>query len=83
PYSIKYPDGSIERMTYTLDGNLEEKIEKNGMQTVYTYDYKDRVLTSESFSPGGEPLGTHSYEYSAFHLLKEIDAKGHVTTYEY
>ncbi|WP_439709378.1 hypothetical protein, partial [Parachlamydia acanthamoebae] len=38
PYSIKYPDGSIERMTYTLDGNLEEKIEKNGMRTVYTYD---------------------------------------------
>ncbi|WP_079978283.1 RHS repeat-associated core domain-containing protein [Parachlamydia acanthamoebae] len=83
PYYINYPDGSIERMTYILDGNLKEKTEKNGMRTVYTYDYKDRALTSESFSPEGECLGKHSYEYSAFHLLKETDAKGHVTTYEY
>ncbi|MGE4572970.1 MULTISPECIES: RHS repeat-associated core domain-containing protein [Parachlamydia] len=83
PYYINYSDGSIETMTYILDGNLKEKTEKNGMRTVYTYDYKDRVLTSESFSPEGECLGKHSYEYSAFHLLKETDAKGHVTTYEY
>ncbi|MCA6598699.1 MAG: RHS repeat protein, partial [Pseudanabaena sp. M57BS1SP1A06MG] len=83
PYLVNYPDGSTERMIYNLDGTLKEKTERNGMRTCYTYDYKDRILSSESFSAAGEPLGSHHYEYSAFHLLKETDAEGCTTSYTY
>lgn len=83
PYQIQYPDGSIEKMTYFANGNLQKKILKNGMQISYTYDDEGRVITRDLFSPQGEPLGSHSYAYSATYLIKEVDAKGHITSYQY
>lgn len=83
PFEINYPDGSSERMTYNLDGTLQETIDKNGMTTRYSHDYQKRPIQIEYIASTGESLGIHTKEYSAFHLIREIDAEGHVTSYEY
>ncbi|WP_249274151.1 RHS repeat-associated core domain-containing protein [Parachlamydia sp. AcF125] len=83
PFSIIYADGSSEIMTYHLDGTLQEKIDKNGMITRYSYDYQKRPVRIEYLASSGESLGYHAKEYSAFHLMREMDAEGHVTAYQY
>lgn len=83
PTKIDYPDGSQELFCYNMDGTLREKVEKNGLLSKITYDYKQRPIEKQVYSAAGEYLyGTYS-EYNAFNLIKEIDAAGGVTEYFY
>lgn len=83
PYLISYPDGSQEKMVYNLDGTLKEKTEKNGTTTKFSYDYKNRPTTTEIYSRNGRLLSSKQVEYNAFNPIKEIDAEGHITTFQY
>jgi len=83
PFQITYPDGSQEKMVYNLDGTLLQKTEKNGMVTQYTYDYQQRPVSTQSSSPCGEVLSSTSIEYNAFNPIKEIDASGNTTIFQY
>jgi len=82
-YLITYPDGSQEKMVYNLNGTLKEKTEKNETTTKYTYDYKNRPTSTEIYSRDGRLLSSHQIEYNAFNPIKEIDAEGHITTFQY
>jgi RHS repeat-associated protein len=83
PFLIIYPDGSQEKMIYNLDGTLQQKIERNGMLTQYTYDYQQRPVFTQSSSITGEPLSSTHITYNAFNPIQEIDANGNVTTFHY
>jgi RHS repeat-associated protein len=83
PYVIDYPDGSSERFEYNKNGTLKKAVEKNGSYTLFTYDYQSRPIRKDNYSSSGALLNTYSYEYNAFHLLKEIDPMGLETRYSY
>ncbi len=83
PTSIRYADQSIEMFYYTLDGHLKRHYAKNGLLTVYTYDYLARPVKTESYAANGELLAIHRVTYNAFHQLTEVDAEGMVTNYSY
>lgn len=83
PYFIRYPDGSVEQFEYDEKGNLVHERGKNGSTTHYTLDARGRVVKKEIFSASGELLVVTSANYSAFHLLSEIDPEGSETFYTY
>ncbi|MBA2726856.1 MAG: RHS repeat protein [Parachlamydiaceae bacterium] len=83
PYKIEYPDGSVERKAYTLDGLLEREIAKNGLQTGYTYDAFGRNIQTDTFDPNGTLLKSTSSSYNSLQLLSETDEAGQITSYEY
>ena len=47
PYHTTFPDGSIETKKYTLDGLLQKKTDKNGLETHFFYDTLRRVIRTE------------------------------------
>lgn len=75
---ITYPDGTEEKMVYSLDGLLVEKIDRNGTKTEYRHDPLGRV-TEEIVH--GESVKQTINEYNAFHLLRSIDPEGNITSY--
>lgn len=81
--SCEYPDGSIEKNEYSLEGLLIRSIAKNGTITTYQYDYQNRLQIKSLLSPFGEILKTYSYKYNTFHLLSETDPEGIETKYQY
>lgn len=81
PYFIKYPDGTEERFEYTLKGELEKAIHRNGSYSLYEYDYLSRPTKKETYSPQGELISSGTRKYGAFHLEEETDAEGMKTTY--
>lgn len=83
PFYIEYPDGTVEKMAYDLDGTLRESVDKYGNKTVISSDYLARPLSKEVYSPSGDLLKRSTCEYNAFHLLKETDEIGAETRYEY
>lgn len=83
PYLIRFPDCTIEKNEYSLDGLLVKNINAHGLVTQYEYDYQGRVLKQEAFSENGELLSKHTYVYNTFHLLSEVDANGNQTNYFY
>jgi RHS repeat-associated protein len=83
PCLIQYPDESIERKEYTLDGLLEKEIAKNGLVTSYTHDAFGRVVCRENLDPEGNLLSFTTSTYSTFELLSETDEAGLTTTYQY
>src|SRR3984885_10937050 len=83
PYDVCYPDGSMEKSRYHLDGTLETVVDVNGTATSFSYDYNSRKTREEKFSPEGTLLSTQTWIYNAFHLLAEIDTMGHKKSYFY
>ena len=83
PYWKEYPDGSIEKWEYNIKGELKKLIAKDGSYTVYDYDFLSRPTKIETFNAAGELLKTSFKEYSAFHLLREIEPNGRIISYSY
>lgn len=83
PTSILYPDGTLEQFEYNLNGTLKKSTAKNGSVIRYEYDYQDRIIKQETYSPQGELLLSSRKTYNAFHLLAEVDHTGLMTTYTY
>lgn len=83
PCLINYPDGSMERFEYAIDGLLEKFYAKNGSITIYKRDFLGRPILTETYSPSGELLSSRSAAYSTFHLLSETDESGLVTNFQY
>lgn len=83
PYLIEYPDNTAEKMVYNEDGTLKESYDKYGNKTLIVRDYLGRHLSKEVYSPSGDLLKHSTFEYNAFHLIKETDALGCKTYYEY
>jgi RHS repeat-associated protein len=83
PIFIENQDGTKQKNTYNLDGTLKESIDTNGLITRFTYDFQERVIEKEIFSPEGTFLESSSYTYDAFHLLSEKETDGMTTLYKY
>ncbi len=83
PLAIRYPDGSAEYISYTLDGKVEDVVEKTGNVTHHEYDFLGRLIMKKTFSPSMHPLLETTATYDAFHLRSEIDAGGVETQYTY
>ena len=84
PLSISYPDGSSEKFFYTLNGELEESIGRDGTRVKYTYDPLGREICTDWLDASGKIIiKTSSKTYNAFHLLSELDPTGTTTTYQY
>lgn len=73
PTHILYPDGTYESFTYTSNGTLKSKRERNGIRTHYSLDYENRVTTERRYSVSGTSVSITHYIYDAFHLIKKID----------
>lgn len=83
PTCIDYPDGSQERFYYTLSGELEHSIGRDGSQIHYTYDPQNREIKKVWLDASGNILKLMEKTYNAFHLLSETDSMGVVTVYTY
>ncbi|MEM1282281.1 MAG: RHS repeat-associated core domain-containing protein [Chlamydiota bacterium] len=83
PVEIIHPDGTKESNLYNIDGTLKQKVERDGKTTIYTYDHLDRELTADVYDSQGAHLYQTTKEYNAFHLIKETDPEGAITSYDY
>ncbi len=83
PIFTLYPDGSVEKQTYTLWGDLAESTAKDGSKIRISYDPQGRETKKEWLNSSGKIIKTTSKTYNAFHLIGEQDAKGKVTHYTY
>lgn len=84
PTRIDYPDGSYEIFYYTLSGQIEHSIERDGTQIKYKYDPQDREIQKIWLDPSGNIcLKSTEKTYNAFHLLSETDGRGTATIYTY
>lgn len=83
PFHIVYADGSEEFSEYTLDGLLAKTIAKNKSYTIFTYDYQGRLIHQANHDSNGTLISQTSAVYNAFHILKEVDAGGVETHYQY
>ncbi len=83
PLQIVHPDGTEERFSYSKEGHLLEYIDQEGSKTAYIRDILGRVLKKTFFTKAGEELGSKSFVYNSFHLLKETDLEGHAASYHY
>lgn len=81
--SATLPDGSSEHNKYSLNGYLIESQATNGTKTKYTNDIFGRAVKIEKFSSDGTFLTSTTATYTSFHLIKETDGNGNITTYEY
>ncbi|MBS0622790.1 MAG: RHS repeat protein [Verrucomicrobia bacterium] len=79
----KYPDGTVEKRYFTLEGQLEEEIHKDGSVTHYTRDYKGRVLSQERHAPSGQILSQESFTYDGDLFLTHTDPLGFTTDHAY
>ncbi|WP_195155534.1 DUF6531 domain-containing protein, partial [Candidatus Protochlamydia phocaeensis] len=82
PVSILHADGTLEELIYALDGSLAASIAPNKTKTTYQRDCLGRVLKEEIWQ-GSTLLSSKSYAYQGLRLIKETDAEGIETSYEY
>lgn len=83
PTAISYPDGTVAKMTYNLDGSLKWQQAPDGSSTFFQYDYQLRPILKEEKDAAGALIKRTTYSYDAFNLLKECDSTGHSTSYRY
>ncbi len=78
-------EGSFEKELhlYNLDGTLRKQIDKSGSYSLYTYDYKGRVILTENYDASDRFLSSTSENYSFFNLLSSTDEEGRIISYEY
>ncbi|CUI17922.1 hypothetical protein PNK_2324 [Candidatus Protochlamydia naegleriophila] len=63
PVYIQHPDGSSETLTYYLDGELKEKIDRKGVRTTISRDKTGRTTRVEEHAASGELLRALNYTY--------------------
>lgn len=83
PTRIEYPDGSLEKKEYSLDGLLVLEVAKNGTSNRFYHDALGRMIRKETTDSAGNLLSTTSSTYNSFHLLSETDEEGLATYYDY
>ena len=83
PITIHYPDGTTESFEYNLDGSVRKSTAKNGISTLFTYDYAGRPLQTEMYSVEGELISKTSSTYNAFYITSFTDVDGQITKYSY
>lgn len=75
---ILYPDGTKEKYTYDLNGNVETHTDIYGLISYHQYDELDRLLSKRSAA------GKIEYCYDLMgRVVEEKDLTGAVTKYEY
>lgn len=83
PFKIEYPDGSVERFTYTGSGELASSTGKGGEKRLIQRDFLGRPLLEELLDPEGNVLSKKEYRYNAFHLLYERREDGIESHFHY
>jgi len=83
PTKITYPDKTSEQYIYRIDGQLLEKIEKNGAHVYYLRDKRGHLLGEHIYSADGQLLKGENHTYNSLHLTSTTDAEGLVTHYKY
>src|SRR3984885_14310591 len=83
PIDVRYPDGTFETFEYALNGFLAKSRSRTGLVTHFERDYQGRPTKESLFSASGELLATMQKEYALDKLIRETDAEGRVTTFEY
>lgn len=73
PIEISYPDGSLERFSYFLDGSLKEEVKRDGTRIVYERDFLGNPAKKTKLSASSEVLSQEEKTFDAFHMIKEGD----------
>jgi len=81
PVLIIYPDNTKESFVYNLDGSLKTFVDKEKLETHYTYDFFKRITSKELVSANGELLKRKNYKYNSFALEKKESNKKTVKFY--
>lgn len=82
PTWIEHSDATKETFEYYPNGNLKKSVAKNGLITLYTYDFLDRIVKKELYAKNKLHSVTTN-TYNAFHLISSSDALGIITAYQY
>lgn len=77
PGSYKYDTNKIETYSYFTNGNIQEKKDKNGNITTYTYDIHNRKISQKV----GDICSTYTYDNNG-NMLSITDNTG-TTTFTY
>ncbi len=83
PTCTTYPDGTSERHTFTIWGDVAKSSARDGTFIQFTYDPQGREIEKRWFDADGSLLKTTSKEYNALHLLSETDGNGVKVNYSY
>ncbi len=83
PVYIQHPDSSIETLTYYLDGELKEKIDRKGVRTSITRDKSGRTVRVEEHSASGEQLRVLNYTYRGNTVSNLTDGTQFTIDFEY
>jgi len=83
PILVLHPDGTKEKYTYYLNGNLKQAVDQEENCTTYTYDELDQITSKTITSAAGKELSLETYEYKGTHLIKSTNAGKRKTFYSY
>ncbi len=83
PTATYFSDGTSQRFTYDIAGRLIRETARNGAITHYTRDYRDRLLTTDVYSPEEEHLVHREILYKGELKVAEIDGNGVETRFKY
>lgn len=83
PLKITYPDGTSEQFSYSIFGEILEKIQRNGSKILYTYDDLSRLTSETIYDRDGTLLKKCTKKYSGLALYSETDGEDLKTTYTY
>lgn len=82
---ITAKEGDIleEAFEYDLRGNCVRKVAPNGLATLFTYDFLDRLEKTTQLAQAGAVLAETVANYNAFFLTSLVDAEGKTTRFSY
>lgn len=83
PVKIVYPDGTSESFLYFTDGELKQKVGKNGQTTSFEKDAFGRVLQCKECASDGTLLKSLSYVYRGGYLTGIKCSDGTSTKFAY
>ncbi|MBA3722214.1 MAG: hypothetical protein H0W88_07425 [Parachlamydiaceae bacterium] len=83
PTRIQYPNETIERFSYYLDGLLKKKMEGDGTSILYEYNPRGLLIKKTYFDAAENILKCEQYAYKGSLLIQKIDGMGLKTSYQY
>ncbi len=83
PIHVTHPDGTTEHFEYYLDGHLKKHTTPNDSYTVLHYDALGNITQKDTHSSSGQLLFSTNATYKGNLLVKETDANGNLTHFEY
>lgn len=83
PTAIQHPDGSEEMFTYDRAGYLIQSTDRLGTSTIFTYDFLGRVIHQQVIDGSGQKLKEEKSQYVGPLLIRNINAEGECTDFEY